>query len=970
MFAFFGDREMSNSKSIRYYVLLALAVTITGLLPRIAAAQTSSPSKPRPDFPPFSQVREGYEEVRSIAPGQQSYYTIWQRPKDGQMLAVLPPSYNERKFFIAMTVASGEDYAGLQAGDMYVYWKRYDTRLALIEPNIRIKSTGDPESKSSVERLFTDRVILDVPIVAMSGGSPVIDMDALLIGQAGEFFGNRVRVSNSRLIKIIKAKAFPKNVELAFEVPTQGGRLQSLHYSISEIPGTPGYRTRKADERVGYFTTGYRDLGQFEDPETMVRYVNRWHLEKADRSLKVSPPKNPIVFYIEHTTPIRYRRWVREGLLYWNKAFEKVGISNAIEVYYQDARSNAHMEKDPEDVRYNFIRWLSNNRGTAIGPSRVHPETGQILDADIILTDGWIRHYWTQFSEIMPEIAMQGVSPETLAWLQGHPNWDPRVRLAPPSQREHICQELAKSGHQSYGGHPITLVDSALIGDDEYDGLANRTSQINGMCTLTQGKAFDVAMFRMHMSMMAAEDEDDEDEDEVSDANDNEVEAKKDEEGKEEDNKEEEKEKKEKETLIDGIPESFIGPLIAELTCHEVGHTLGLRHNFKGSALHSLAAVNSKEMKGKEVIAASVMDYLPVNMNFKDGEVQGDYTMMGVGPYDVWAIEYGYTQDESKLKSILSRVAEPELQYGTDEDTFGPDPLARRYDFSNNPLDYARNQMRIARHNRQRIIDKLVKDGDSWAKSRRAYEMTLSLQMRSVYMMGNWLGGAFIYRDKKGDKNGRLPIEVVPAEKQRDALNFVIENTFKDEAFGLTQDLLRRMTVDKWWDDVSSVLTDSTWPIHDRIMGIQASTLANLMYPTTLRRIYDNEFLVSTDKDAITLPELLDTISEAIWSELDAKPDKKYTAREPMISSLRRNLQREHMELMIDLSKSDYFGATAYKPIATLVVDKLNQIRQYKIEHVLDTYSERLDPYTRAHLKDASMQIKKALDAHYVYRSL
>jgi len=89
-----------------------------------------------------------------------------------------------------------------------------------------------------------------------------------------------------------------------------------------------------------------------------------------------------------------------------------------------------------------------------------------------------------------------------------------------------------------------------------------------------------------------------------------------------------------------------------------------------------------------------------------------------------------------------------------------------------------------------------------------------------------------------------------------------------------------------------------------------------------------------------------------------------------MISSLRRNLQREHMELLIDLSKSDYFGTAAYKPIATLVVEKLTQIRQYKIEHVLDTYSERLDPYTRAHLKDASMQIKKALDAQYVYRNL
>jgi hypothetical protein len=315
-------------------------------------------------------------------------------------------------------------------------------------------------------------------------------------------------------------------------------------------------------------------------------------------------------------------------------------------------------------------------------------------------------------------------------------------------------------------------------------------------------------------------------------------------------------------------------------------------------------------------------------------------------------------------------VAEPELQYGTDEDTFGPDPLARRYDFSKDPLDYANSQMRIARHNRGRIIEKLVKEGDSWAKTRRAYEMTLGMQLRAVSMMANWLGGAYVYRDKKGDKGERLPIEVVPAKKQREALEFVIENTFRDEAFGLTQDLLRRMTVDKWWDDMSSVLTDSTWPIHDRIMGIQAYALSMMMYPTTLRRIYDNEFLIPADEDALTLPELLDKISDEIWSELKQKPEKKFTAREPMISSLRRNLQREHLELLIDLSRSDYMSTAAYKPIANLVVDKLRQIKEDKIEPVLEASAENLDPYTRAHLKDAATQIEKALEANYVYKQL
>jgi len=955
---------MSNLRTKVLNVSLALSVTIIGLSSMVTAAekpvaQKPTAEKPKPEFPPLVQVIKGYEKVISTADGEESLYTIWTREKDAQMLAALPSGYEKKKFFIALTIASGEDFAGLQAGDMYVYWRRYDKRLALIEPNIQVRSTGDEESKSSVERLFTDRVILDVPIVTMSGGSPVIDMDALLVGECDKFFGSRVRISEAGkagLVKIKKAKAFPKNVELAFEIPAANGRLQTLYYSISEILGSTGYKPRKADERVGYFTTSYQDYGQFKDPETRVRYINRWRLEKADRSLKVSPPKNPIVFYIEHTTPVRYRRWVREGLLYWNKAFQKVGISNAIEVYYQDKRSGAHMEKDPEDVRYNFIRWLSNNRGTAIGPSRVHPETGQILDADIILTDGWIRYYWTTWHKIMPEIAMEGISPETLAWLQDHPDWDPRILLAPPSQREHIRQELAKQGHLPYGGHPFTRVNADLIGDDEYDGLIGRTSQINGLCTYTQGKAFDVAMFRMFQSLIVDEEDGDED--------------KEDKEDKGKDKKDKEKEQEEEEPKIDGMPESFIGPMLADLVCHEVGHTLGLRHNFKASSLHSMAKINSKELKGQKAFAGSVMDYLPVNINLKDGEVQGDYAMIGVGPYDIWAIEYGYTQNDKDLKAILDRVAEPELPYATDEDTYGPDPLARRYDFSSDPLEYAQNQVRIATHNRGRIIEKLVKEGESWAKARQAYEMTLAMQMRATSMMANWLGGAYVYRDKKGDKNARLPIEVVPAKKQRDALNFVIEHTFRDEAFGLTVDLLRRMTIDKWLDDMLSFLTDSTWPIHDRIMGLQAYTLARMMYPTTLRRIYDNEFLVPADEDVLTLPELLEVLTKAIWSELDWKPDKKYTARKPMISSLRRNLQREHLERLIDLSKPDSRSTAAHKPISNLVLEQLRQIKQSKIDPVLETYDENLDPYTRAHLKDASMQVKKALEAQYVYKNL
>jgi hypothetical protein len=713
-----------------------------------------------PQYPPHAEVLKGYEKVVSTTDDKPSLYTIWTREKDGQMYAELPKNFGSQKYFIALTVSSGERFAGLQAGDMYVYWRQYDNRLALITPNTEVRSTGDDESKASVQRLFTDQVLLESPIVTMGpGGGPVIDMDQLLVMQSPTFFGPYVfhKALTPRLYKIKQAKAFPENVELAFEIPNAQGRLQVIHYSISVIPEKGDYKPRAADERVGYFTTTYNDLGKYKDDEVTVRYLNRWNLQKRDSSLKLSPPKKPIVFYIEHTTPVRYRRWVQEGILSWNKAFEKVGLFDAIKVEQQDAETGAHMEKDPEDVRYNFVRWLNNDVGTAIGPSRVHPLTGEILDADIILTDGWIRYYRFEFEDLLPKYAMEGFSPETLAWLGKHADWDPRVRLAAPSQREYIAARLAMQAPQPYGGHAFTHVDSKLLGDDEYDGLIGRTSQVNGSCLAADGKAFDMALMAMTFSMMndlrehAAENEGGETKEG----------EKKEGEKKEEEKKEEDKKKDE--TLIDGMPEAFVGPLLSNLVAHEVGHTLGLRHNFKGSSVYKLDEINSEKMAGKTSHAASVMDYSPVNIRMEIGNKQGDWTMLGIGPYDMWAIEYGYTFD-SDLKPILSRVAEPQLQYATDEDTYGPDPLARRYDFSAEPLDYAVDQMKLAKFHRERIIEKWVKEGDSWSKARRGYGLTLSLQMRAVIMMANWIGGVHVYRDKKGDPNGRAPLSVVPAE--------------------------------------------------------------------------------------------------------------------------------------------------------------------------------------------------------------
>ncbi|MFI4897430.1 MAG: zinc-dependent metalloprotease [Phycisphaerales bacterium JB059] len=966
-------------------------------------------SDKKQEFKPWKEVSEGFEQVVSTADGS-SFYGIWINKKNNQMLAELPRGFERQKHFFAMTVAGGEIFAGLQAGDLYTYWKRFDDELALILPQIGVRSNGDQESKDSVKRIFTDRVLLSVPIIAIGpNGQPVIDMDNLLVNQASKFFGSSARGVQANLATIDKAKAFPQNVEIAYKVPVGNGSFKTFFYSISNIKGTPGYKPRKADERVGYFTTSYRDLGQIKREKVPVRYINRWHLEKRDPKLKMSPPQEPIVWYVEHTAPVRYRRFIRQGVEYWNKAFEQVGIVDAMEVRFQDKASGAHMDKDPEDVRYNFIRWLSNDISTAIGPSRVNPMTGEILDADVVLTDGWMRVYQYWWNELMPELATEGYSPQMLSWLEKHPRWDPRLRMASPDRRDQILAERAMRGVLPFAGHPAAMADPTLIGDDEYDGLHGRTSQVAGACHASHGKGLSLAMARMHLELMrdldfeagqkgaseSAEGAQPEPEitpemlemikkqleqnpaliamvpEEYRHLLEEGAEPEDEEEVAEEDQTEKKGEKKKEEVveedLLDGVPEEFIGPMLAELVAHEVGHCIGLRHNFKGSSAYTLDEINSEEMKGVKPWSTTVMDYNPVNIRVAEyGDVQGDWAIIDIGPYDMWAIEYGYTS--GKLEPILARVAEPELQYGTDEDTWGPDPYARRYDMSKNPLDYAKNQMALAQLHREQLIDKFVKDGQSWSRARRGYLITLSQQTQALSMMSNWLGGAHVYRDKKGDPNGRAPIDVVDAETQREALKFVIDNSFKDEAFGLSPEILNHMTVDKWWDQdgMGSIFEDPTFPIHERVLAIQSSAMTMLLNPFTLGRVLDNEAFVPADQDALTLPEVMKTVTAAAWSELDSSPDRRYTSRDPMISSFRRNLQKEHIERLIDLTLDDDTAAASQKPIANLARMHLRDIKK-KVDGVLGNGgSGRLDDYTRAHLEEASVRIDKALDAHYI----
>ena len=899
--------------------------TGAALLPSMVTAVALAVPQTAP-LPPFADVSKDYERVVSTPDGN-SLFGLYVNRKDEQMLVEFPRGWDKMKFLIAATPAGGVIFSGLQGPEKYVFWRQYGNRLALVSPQIDVRSTGEQTSKDSVRRIFTDNVILEVPIVSTGpNGQPVIDLDGMLVGQSQQLAGVGL---NGRLAKIAKAKSFPQNLEIAIEAPDQGGNFKMVHYSISMLPDNTGYKPRAADDRVGYFLTGYKDLGLYGTETNATRYINRWNLEKRDPKLTLSPPKEPIIYYVEHTVPVRYRRYVKEGILQWNEAFKKIGIDSAIEVYQQDEVTGAHMDKDPEDVRYNFVRWLNNDVATAIGPSRAHPMTGQILDADIVLTDGWIRAFYTWYDDRPIEMATS-LTRESLVWLEQHPQWDPRVQLLPNAERAAELEARRQRAAAGDADPADSRKDSAIAASPELRGLVkwyaeagvHDHSNCGSMCFAAQGMASDMAIANMFFEVMELQ---------AADAP--------------------------KGDVLDGVPESFAGPQLAHLVAHEVGHTLGLRHNFKASALYTLDEINSAELKGKPH-AGSVMDYIGTNFNVDKDRVQGDYCMVGIGLYDMWAIEYGYTFDDPA--KVAARVGEKGHAYLTDEDTGGPDPLARRYDFAKDPLDFAKSEVELIKQLRAVILEKYVKTGDSWERARKGYLKTLNKQRKAIDMMAPWIGGTHVNRVKKGDANTGDPLVPVAVEQQRAALAFIIETAFRDEAYGLTPDLVNKMTIEKWMDSPQGMMASSTWSINDQIAGTQSMALTMILNPSTLGRVYDNEQRVPAGEQALTLPEVMATLSGEIFKEISPSSLGSDDPRRPAISNFRRGLQADYADRLIAVATGKAGLPRVARQLSAL---ELRGLKARLDATVAKATEGNCDPYTRAHLADLQARTDAALQA-------
>jgi hypothetical protein len=397
--------------------------------------------------------------------------------------------------------------------------------------------------------------------------------------------------------------------------------------------------------------------------------------------------------------------------------------------------------------------------------------------------------------------------------------------------------------------------------------------------------------------------------------------------------------------------EQFVQAYLKDLTMHEVGHTLGLRHNFRASSLYTAAQLASPAFTYTHGVSGSVMDYNAVNLNVP-GKPKVAPFQSSLGPYDYWAIEYAYkpipaTDEAAELQRIASRSHEPGLGFATDDDVYlGLDPEVAMGDLGSNSLAFASQRLAIARDVFKRQEGRVLRSDRDYAQLRRSLNYALNDVGRSVGLLLRQMAGVRTLRDFPG--SGRDPLTPVEASTSRQALALVIQTVFSPTGLTVSPALQRRLAPD-FLDraEIAGITTD--YPVAQRLTELQRSTLTVLMSDAMAVRILDAQGKQEASQARFSVAELYDQIDRAVWSELTAKTE---------VSDARQALQREYLNRLADLllrpgSMSRASARTVVREQAQSLLKRLNQTQLAMSRSTAQ----------RAHWQDCVDTLSQALNA-------
>jgi len=868
-------------------------------MPLAVAAQQSDAPEAQPPAAPAAVIKapsdaaapKPFAEVIKGAKRNDGLFPIWR--KDEKVWLELPQDMVGKPFLFTANIASSVGERGLYASQMGVVqmaeFRVVGRQVQLIALNNKFRAEADQGSKRAIEQAFSPSLLAGGTVASAEHPErKSVLVDAAFLFTDIPSYATRLEMAYRLPFSIDRANSSFQRTRADEKLSTLTARM---HFSTPRIPAppltpaavpgptppaaTPDPRSlfvdyvysflalpeqpmppRHADPRIGHFTESFTDLGGDLKANPRLHYIKRWRLEKKDPEAQLSEPVKPIVFWLDKNIPAKYRPAVEGGILEWNKAFEKIGFKNAVVVKQQPDDANW----DNMDAGHASVRWfVGADVGFAVGPSHADPRTGEILDADIGMSDVFARGSRRFFVEDVRKASDDKLAELTARWRQ-------------PGGAEdaYYCEDAS-----------FTAMDTNFA-----------------------------------LELLEARDEIGPDSAEA---------------------------------------EAFVVGAIKGTMMHEVGHVLGLKHNFKASTTVTAAQLQDRSYTESHGVASSVMEYSPVNLALK-GEQQASYHRTTLGQYDYWAIEYAYrpvepAREKEALAKIAARSTEPALAFGDDTDAggwggnVGIDPMANRFDLGEDPLSYYRKRLKLSQELWVRVQERQPRPGDDPLRQRRSIMAGFAPLTTMADLAAKFVGGMHASRDLPGT-TGRPAFKPVDPAKQREALQFLATGLFSADSFRFKPELLSSLSVDYYeWDRGGPA------DIAGAVARVQLAALDRLMHPATANRLLDLPAYVPEAQRSgmISLNEVYETLQRAVWSELASGAE---------IDRIRRNLQREHLKRLQSLLTRGAPGM----PADALSLVRYNATQLEKQLRAAAARGSR-SVETRAHLAESLDALSEALRA-------